>query len=110
MNRDAHLKSGSSGEPADELPDHSPYKQFRNAIDGAGLIPPADIKADGKVHRFSSTGVPGKRYGWYVLDCSGIPAGMFGDSAFGCSKTWRADLDEWMDQRLTMDRKGKVTQ
>ena len=110
MNRDAHLKSGSSGEPADELPDHSPYKQFRNAIYGADVIPPADIKADGKVHRFSSIGVPGKRSGWYVLDCSGIPAGMFGDSVFGFSQTWRADVDEWMDQRLTMDRKDKVTQ
>jgi putative DNA primase/helicase len=31
-------------------------EQFRDAIRGAGLNPPAVIQADGKIHRFATNG------------------------------------------------------
>jgi len=93
----------------DEHEPTSPVIQFRRAMLRAGLIVFGEIKANGKVHRFSH-GNSTNRGAWYVLDVSGIPAGMFGNLRTGESRTWRADVDAWMDQRLRVGRKSKVTQ
>lgn len=61
-----------------------PISEFREAIGRAGLTPPAEIIADGELHRFASNGKRGDLAGWYVLHLDGIPAG-----AFGC---WRLDV------------------
>ena len=53
--------------------------QFRVAIQGAGLHPPAAIEADGKLHRFASNGNRGDAVGWYVFHGGNIPACAFGD-------------------------------
>lgn len=37
----------------------NPVGQFRDAIQAAGLTPPDDIEADGKLRRFSSNGKRG---------------------------------------------------
>lgn len=66
--------------------------QFRDAIQSAGLIPPTDIEADGKLRRFSSNGKNVDDAGWYVLHDDGIPAGSFGDWRTGIMQTWRADI------------------
>lgn len=66
--------------------------QFRDAIQSAGLIPPDVIEADGKLHRFASSGKHGDDAGWYSLHGDGIPAGSFGDWRNGFSQTWRADI------------------
>ena len=66
--------------------------QFHDAIQSAGLTPPADIEPDGKLRRFSSNGKRGDDSGWYVLHGDSIPAGSFGDWRTGISQSWRADI------------------
>jgi putative DNA primase/helicase len=59
--------------------------RFRQAVEAGGLMPPADMIDDGKLHRFSSNGKRGDDSGWYVLHGDGVPSG-----AFGC---WRSGLE-----------------
>ncbi len=68
-------------------------QQFRDAMESAGLIPPDMIEADGKIHRFTSNGKPGKKPCWYVAhDDGNIPWGVFGDWRTSQEQTWRADI------------------
>jgi putative DNA primase/helicase len=46
--------------------------QFRGAIQAAGLTPPDEIEADGKLRRFASNGKRGDDAGWYSLYGDGI--------------------------------------
>lgn len=57
---------------------------FQAAIAAAGLTPPETVIADGKRHRYSTSGRPTDKSGWYRLHLDGVPAG-----SFGC---WRADF------------------
>ena len=66
--------------------------EFSAAIRAAGLEPPADIEADGLLHRFAANGKRGDDAGWYILHCDGIPAGAFGDWRTDVRQDWRADL------------------
>ncbi len=70
----------------------NPIEQFRDAIRSAGLQPPDEIDADGKLRRFASNGKRGDDAGWYVLHNDGIPAGSFGDWRTDFTQTWRADI------------------
>ncbi len=68
-------------------------EQFRIAIQSSGITPPSSIEADGKLHRFSSSGKSGDDAGWYVLHVDGdIPAGCFGDWRTGLKQDWRAEI------------------
>jgi putative DNA primase/helicase len=67
-------------------------EQFRDAIRAAGLTPPDDIRADGDIHRFSTSGKPRDDAGYYVLHLDGIPAGHFGCWRTGLSENWQADI------------------
>jgi putative DNA primase/helicase len=67
-------------------------ESFAQALRNAGIVPPPEIIADGRLHRFSPTGKRGDDAGWYVLHGDGIPAGAFGDWRSGISQTWRADF------------------
>lgn len=68
-------------------------QQFRDAMESAGLIPPDMIEADGKIHRFTSNGKPGKKPCWYVAhDDGNIPWGVFGDWRTSQEQAWRADI------------------
>lgn len=64
--------------------------QFGSAIEAAGLIRPAVIFGDGKLHRFSPTGKRGDLAGWYVLHLDDVPAGCFGDWRTGYQENWCA--------------------
>jgi len=66
--------------------------QFRDAIRAAGLVPPDEIRADGKLHRFSSSGRRGDDAGHYVLHLDGTPAGHFGCWRTDMASTWVADI------------------
>ena len=55
-----------------------PAEHFRAAILAAGLMPPDDVVADGRFHRFSTNGKAKDDSGWYVLHADGIPVGSFG--------------------------------
>ena len=80
---------GAAGVPAMTA---SATEQFRAAIHAAGLTPPDEIEADGKLRRFPSNGKRSDAAGWYLLHGDGIPAGSFGDWRTGFSQTWRADI------------------
>lgn len=88
---------------------HNYVSQFREAIQAAGLTPPTEIEADGKLRRFSSNGVKSDDAGWYLLHGDGVPAGSFGDWRTGLSQTWRADIgrsltpDEEAEHRAKAD-------
>jgi putative DNA primase/helicase len=67
-------------------------EEFGHAIRTAGMEPPTEIIADGKIHRFASNGKRNDDAGWYVYHGDGIAAGAFGDWRTGISETWRADI------------------
>jgi len=73
-----------------------PIEQFRAAILAAGLTPPDEIVADGKLHRFSTNGKPRDDSGWYMLHLDGIPAGAFGCWRSGLKSNWCAKADNDM--------------
>lgn len=82
-------------------------EQFRVAIQSAGVTPPSNIEADGKLHRFSSSGKPRDDAGWYVLHVDGgIPAGCFGDWRTGLKQDWRAEIGRELS--LTEKEKYKI--
>ena len=82
--------------------------QFCGAIHAAGLTPPDVIEADGKLHRFASSGKRGDDAGWYVLHGDGIPAGSFGDWRTGLSQTWRADIGRTLSPGEESAHRAKV--
>lgn len=70
-------------------------EQFRQAMQRAGLDPPADINPNGKIHRFSTNCRADDESGWYLFD-DGVAghypaAGAFGCLKRGIDKTWSAD-------------------
>lgn len=70
-----------------------PARDFIAAMTDAGLAPhdPADIVADGRLHRFRVAGdKPSTRNGFAVLHLDGIPSGTFGSWKAGFSSTWCA--------------------
>lgn len=77
----------------------NPVRDFLGAMADAGIPAhdPADIVADGRLHRYRVEGdKPGSLNGWFVLYLDGIPSGVFGSWRAGFSQTWcarnRADL------------------
>ncbi|PTR17199.1 putative DNA primase/helicase [Nitrosospira sp. Nsp2] len=86
----------------------SPIKQFRNAIQAAGLIPPVVIEADGKLHRFSTNGRPDDDAGWYVYHGDGIPAGALGDWRSGVNQTWRVDIGRSLTPAEEREHRARV--
>jgi hypothetical protein len=80
--------------------------QFRDAIHAAGLVPPSDIEADGKLRRFSSNGKKADDAGWYLLHDDGVPAGSFGDWRTGITQTWRADIGRTLTGAFQLSNLG----
>lgn len=75
--------------------DHAEAR-FRLAIQAAGLPAPETIHADGKIHRFGTSGKYGDNSGWYVLHADGMAAGAFGCWRSGLSQDWCAESPERM--------------
>ena len=67
-------------------------EQIRRAIVAAGLPPPERIIADGKIHRFPTSGKRSDSAGWYVLFDGPVPAGRFGCWRTGVNEKWRGDI------------------
>ena len=65
-----------------------PIDLFKLAIASAGLTPPDNIIADGKIHGFTTNGKRSDDAGRYVLHLDGLPAGWFGDYRTGLSQPW----------------------
>lgn len=71
-------------------------EHFRAAILAAGLNPPEEIDADGRLHRFSTNGKAKDDSGWYTLHLDGVPAGAFGCWRSGMQSTWCFKADHTM--------------
>ena len=70
-----------------------PLDQFRAALVGRGIVPPANIIADGRIHRCDAEGKNGKGDAAYLLHLDGIPAGGFQNHRDGKGwENWRADI------------------
>ena len=72
--------------------------QFRQAIAAAGLTPPTGIIGNGAIHRFSTSGKPTHKSGWYMLHTDGIAAGAFGDWRQGFTQNWCSKADTSMSE------------
>jgi uncharacterized protein (DUF927 family)/phage/plasmid primase-like uncharacterized protein len=70
-----------------------PVPQFRNALEARGIVPPAEIVADGRIHRCDVAGNNGRGDAAYLLYLDGVPAGGFENWKDGRGwENWRADL------------------
>lgn len=97
MNKTSTLTSGLSLE-----------QRFQSAIAAAGLTPPQDVIADGKIHRFSSDGQPRDDAGWYVLYQDGIPGGSFGCWRSGLQSNWCAKSDANLTQAERETHRARI--
>ena len=70
--------------------------QFRQAINNAGLTAPDEIIADGKIHRFSTSGKARDDSDWYVCYLDGTAAGSFGCWREGLQFNWCAKSQDVM--------------
>ncbi|MBR4736139.1 MAG: DUF3987 domain-containing protein [Rhodocyclaceae bacterium] len=70
-------------------------QQFREAMAARGILPPADLLADGKIHRCDTEGKGGKNDASYLLHPDDIPAGGF--------QNWR-DGKGWQDWHANIGR------
>lgn len=77
---------------------NDPIEQFRQAMATAGLTPPTDIIDDGAIHRFSTSGKPNHKNGWYILHTDDIAAGAFGDWREGFTQKWCSKADRSMTE------------
>ena len=75
-----------------------PTEQFRTEILAAGLTAPEFILTDGKLHRFSTSGKPSDKSGWYVFHPDGVPAGEFGCWRKQLNQKWCAKSQDAMTQ------------
>lgn len=83
-------------------------QQFRNAIEASGLVPPNEIINDGAIHRFSSSGKPADKNGWYILHLDGIAAGAFGDWREGFTQNWCCKSDHSMTEKERLEHREKI--
>jgi putative DNA primase/helicase len=88
------------------VPMRDTIEQFRDAILAVGIEPPKNIVADGKIHRFSSSGNRNDAAGWYVLHLDGLPAGAFGDWRTNINETWCAESET----SLTVEQRAELQQ
>ena len=89
-----------------------PINLFISAIDAAGMTPPEEIRADGRLHRFSPTGKRKDDAGWYVLHLDNIPAGTFGNWRTGEAQNWCAKAENEMSaaERQAIRERIKLAQ
>jgi putative DNA primase/helicase len=83
-------------------------REFRSAVAAAGMVPPAEVVADGRIHRFSPSGRRTDSAGWYVIHPDGLPAGAFGDWRTGVSQRWRAASSRSMTDVERADRRERI--
>lgn len=69
-------------------PTANPVASFAASMAAHGLTPPADLIADGKIHRFATNDKRSDDAGGYVLHLDGVPAGAFWDHRSGLYVTW----------------------
>lgn len=83
---------------------------FISAIAKAGITPPTEVIDDGEIHRFSSSGKPHDKAGWYVLFSDGVKAGSFGCWRTGLTQDWSELPDDLMKPAEIKINKERVAQ
>lgn len=83
-------------------------QSFKTAIAAAGLTPPDDVIADGRIHRFSTNGKPRDESGWYALHLDGVAAGSFGDWRTGLTQTWCSKSDTDMTATEVQTHRDRI--
>ncbi len=79
---------------------------FKEVMSKTGIEPPAEIIADGDLHRFHVFGdKPRTENGWYVFHNGNLAAGAFGCWKRGVSETWSSK--EY--RSLTTEEKARYT-
>lgn len=81
---------------------------FRDVMAAAGLTPPDEIIADGRLHRFATNDRRDDDAGWYVLHDDGIPAGAFGDWRTGVNETWCAQSERTMTEAERAEHRKRI--
>ncbi len=93
--------------PMTDFPLHEVLDQFRRALQGRDILPPAEILADGRLHRCDAEGQNGRGDAAYLLHLDGIPAGGFRNWRDGLGwENWRAmsaDRQADLGSRLSPD-------
>ena len=87
---------------------NDPIDLFRLAIAAAGLAPPTEIMGDSAIHRFSSSGKPTDKNGWYMLHTDGIAAGAFGDWREGLTHNWCSKTDTSMTEAERFAHRARI--
>ncbi len=85
-------------------------RQFREAMNHLGIQPPADIKADGQLHRFCNSDKHRDQSAWYVFYADGIPGGSFGDWRLGLKQNWHLKLNRPFNDLEQTDYQKKIIQ
>jgi len=76
--------------------------QFADFLREKQIIPPAQLIADGNLHRCDTTGKNGKNDASYLLHLDGIPAGFYKNFQTGEHGTWCADIGS----KLTLEEQA----
>lgn len=85
------------------------FQQFRHALAGRGIVPPADLLADGVIHRCDAEGRGGKGDAAYLLHLDGIPAGGFENWRDGLGwENWRADMGRTLTAAEEAAHRAKI--
>jgi putative DNA primase/helicase len=84
--------------------------QFREAMQTAGIRPPAEIKIDGLLHRFCADDKHRDLSAWYVFYADGIPAGSFGDWRLGIKQNWHAPQMQSLNGSEALEHQKRVYQ
>jgi len=69
-----------------------PELQLADSMRSAGIDPPAKLKIDGQMHRFSTKGRAADESGWYIAFPDKPVAGRFGCWRDGIDAVFRADI------------------
>ena len=87
----------------------NPIDQFRTALSARGILAPAEIRADGVLHRCDADGKGGKNDAAYLLHLDGIPAGGFENHRDGLGwENWRTDIGRTMTAAEEAEHRTKV--
>ena len=85
------------------------FQQFRDALAGRGIVPPADLLADGIIHRCDAEGRGGKGDAAYLLHLDGFPAGGFENWRDGLGwENWRADMGRTLTPAEEAAHRAKI--
>ena len=93
------------------IPAHEALQQFREAMAARGILPSADLLADGKIHRCDAEGKGGKGDASYLLHPDGIPAGGFQNWRDGIGwQDWRANIGRTMTPAEKAAQDARIAQ